>query len=149
MFEKQLNSGGAAFSFTAEEKKQFRTKKYIKEHLFEYIFDFAVTAVFTCLLIYFIGGTKYGYGVLLSVAHSFGKSLNDIRVCRKKCPVRTLRRIAMNDFIIKQMKTENGITRKRNITDNTLLKEKVNELLNTKFEAECDKASVQKQVCHQ
>lgn len=71
-------------SFTAKEKKRFRLKKYLKEHAFDFGFQFAVNVAFVSLVIYFCGGTRYDIGFALAVVYSIVKILYEVHIYKKE-----------------------------------------------------------------
>lgn len=69
--------------FTPEEKRRFLMRKYIREH----IFDFVLSLVWSCLLVvltvYLSGGTRYGRCILLAVAYTVVKAAYRLSWYRK------------------------------------------------------------------
>lgn len=59
-------------SFSSEEKRRYMFKKHIKNHLLEYILDFIGPILLTALILYLCKAENYIYGIVLSVAYSFG-----------------------------------------------------------------------------
>lgn len=70
-------------SFTNQEKRQFRMKKYIKEHLFNFCIGMLGNILLVLIVLYLCGGTKYLLGVLLAAAYSLGKGLYSLRDYKK------------------------------------------------------------------
>lgn len=70
-------------SFTAEEKKQFRFRKYIKEKAGEYVIKLAVNVLLTEAVVCLCGGSNFLRGAMLAAAYTIGGVLYDIR-CYKK-----------------------------------------------------------------
>lgn len=69
--------------FTAKEKKRFLMRKYIKDHLFDFILALVCNCLFTALIVHFGGGTRYGRCILLAVAYTVGKAAYSLRWYRK------------------------------------------------------------------
>lgn len=59
-------------NFSREEKRKYMLKKHIKNHLFEYILDFIGPILLTALILYLCKAENYIYGIILSIAYSFG-----------------------------------------------------------------------------
>ena len=70
-------------SFTDKEKKSFRMKKYLKEHIFDFVLEFLVNIAFTMLIIYLCGGEKYLLGGALASVYSLVKIFIDVRAYKK------------------------------------------------------------------
>lgn len=70
--------------FSKEEKRKYRVKKHIKDHLFEYILDIIGPLLFTMLLLYLCKAENYVYGIILSIAYSFGKILYNLHYYKKE-----------------------------------------------------------------
>ena len=45
-------------SFSKEEKKRYKFKKHMKDHLFEYVLDFIGPILLTCIILYMCYNTK-------------------------------------------------------------------------------------------
>lgn len=73
----------SASGFTAKEKQQFHMKKYIKEHLFNFMIGLIGNVLLVLIVLYLCGGTKYVLGVLLAVAYSLGKGAYSLRDYKK------------------------------------------------------------------
>lgn len=71
-------------SFSEDEKRKYRLKKHIKDHLFEYILDIIGPLVLTMLLLYICKAENYIYGIGLSLAYSFGKVLYNLHYYKKE-----------------------------------------------------------------
>lgn len=71
-------------SFSEDEKRKYRLKKHIKDHLFEYILDIVGPLVFTMLLLYICKAENYIYGIGFSLAYSFGKVLYNLHYYKKE-----------------------------------------------------------------
>lgn len=69
--------------FTTEEKRKFRMKKYIKEHLFNFMIGLVGNILLVLVVLYLCGGTKYALGILLTVAYSLGKDAYSLRDYKK------------------------------------------------------------------
>lgn len=54
-------------SFSIEEKRKFMLKKHIKNHLFEYIFDFIGRILITVFILYLCKAEKIIYGIILQL----------------------------------------------------------------------------------
>lgn len=61
-------------AFSKEEKRNYKWKKHLKEHLFEYVLDFIGPILLTVLILYLCKAEKFLYGVILSVIYSAGKT---------------------------------------------------------------------------
>lgn len=59
-------------NFNKEEKRKYMFKKHIKNHLFEYVLDFIGPILLTTFILYLCKAENYIYGIILSVAYSFG-----------------------------------------------------------------------------
>lgn len=70
-------------NFTNKEKKSFLLKKFIKEHIFDFVMDMIINIAFVLLVVYFCEGTNYIYGIIMAVVYSIGKSVNNIKVYKK------------------------------------------------------------------
>ncbi len=71
-------------NFGKEEKRRFMLKKHIKDHLFEYILDIIGPMLLTMLLLYLCKAQNYIYGIILSLAYSFGKVVYNIHYYKKE-----------------------------------------------------------------
>ena len=71
-------------NFSKEEKRKFMLKKHIKDHLFEYILDILGQMLLTILLLYLCKAQDYIYGIILSLAYSLGKVLDNIHYYKKE-----------------------------------------------------------------
>ena len=60
-------------SFSKEEKKRYKLKKHIKNHLFEYVLDFIGPILLTYSVLYICKAENFGYGIALSFFYSLGK----------------------------------------------------------------------------
>lgn len=72
--------------FSVKEKQSFHMKKYLKEHIIDWIIGAVVDVVFVLLIVIVCDGTKYGYAVLLGVAHALAQAVKDIRDYKKTLP---------------------------------------------------------------
>ncbi len=70
--------------FSKEEKRKYRFNKHIKDHLFEYILDIIGPLLLTMLLLYLCKAENYVYGIILSIAYSFGKILYNLHYYKKE-----------------------------------------------------------------
>lgn len=61
-------------NFSKEEKKKYKLKKHIKNHLFEYVLDFIGPILLTWLILYICKAEKFMYGILFSFIYSLGKT---------------------------------------------------------------------------
>lgn len=64
--------------FSKEEKKKYMFKKYIKDHLFEYIVDIVIAVIFTLILLYACRAENYIFGIILTIIYSMGKITYDL-----------------------------------------------------------------------
>lgn len=71
-------------NFSKEEKRKYMFKKHIKNHLFEYILDFVGPILLTILLLYLCKAENFIYGIVLSIACSFGKLLYNLHYYKKE-----------------------------------------------------------------
>lgn len=71
-------------SFSKEEKRKYMFKKHIKDHLFEYILDFIIPILLTILILYLCKAERYVYGIILSIAYSFGKLIYNLYHYKKE-----------------------------------------------------------------
>ncbi|MCD7917510.1 MAG: hypothetical protein LUF84_03480 [Clostridiales bacterium] len=60
-------------SFTTEEKRRFRLKKHLKDHLFEYVLDILGPMAFAAVLLYLCEAERFAYGILLGLAWGVGR----------------------------------------------------------------------------
>ena len=60
-------------SFSKEEKKRYKLKKHIKNHLFEYVLDFIGPILLTYIVLYICKAENFVYGIALSFFYSLGK----------------------------------------------------------------------------
>lgn len=70
-------------AFTNEEKRKFFFRKYLKEHIFDFILTIVVNIIFVLIILYFCKGTDYLLGIVLSVVYSLGRIAYDIRSYKK------------------------------------------------------------------
>lgn len=70
--------------FSVEEKKKYRFRKHIKDHLFEYILDLIGPVLLTLLVLYLCKAEDYLYGIAVSVAYSAGKLVYRLRSYQKE-----------------------------------------------------------------
>lgn len=70
-------------AFTKKEKRRFLLKKYLREHIFDYVLKLVVNAGFVSAIIYLCNGTEYLLGLALSVAYSLVGIVNDIRFFKR------------------------------------------------------------------
>ena len=61
-------------SFSKEEKKRYKFKKNMKDHLFEYVLDFIGPILLTCIILYICKAENFVYGIALSFFYSIGKT---------------------------------------------------------------------------
>ena len=52
--------------FSIEEKREYRLKKYIKEHLVYYIGEIVVTVFYTLAILYLAKAENFTYGLILA-----------------------------------------------------------------------------------
>lgn len=71
-------------NFSKEEKRKYLFKKHIKEHLFEYILDFIGSILLTAFILYLCKAENYIYGIILSIAYSFGKIVYNLYYYKKE-----------------------------------------------------------------
>lgn len=71
-------------NFSKEDKRKFMLKKHIKDHLFEYILDIVGPMLLTILALHLCKAQDYIYGIILSLAYSFGKVLYNIHYYKKE-----------------------------------------------------------------
>lgn len=71
-------------SFSKEEKRKYMFRKHIKNHLFEYILDFIRPILLTALILYLCKAENYIYGIVLSVAYSFGSLVYNLYHYKKE-----------------------------------------------------------------
>lgn len=71
-------------SFSKEEKRKYMFRKHIKNHLFEYILDFISPILLTALILYLCKAENYIYGIVLSVAYSFGSLVYNLYHYKKE-----------------------------------------------------------------
>lgn len=71
-------------NFSKEEKRKYMLKKHIKNHLFEYILDFISPILLTALILYLCKAENYIYGIVLSVAYSFGSLVYNLYHYKKE-----------------------------------------------------------------
>ncbi len=69
--------------FTDKEKKRFRMKKYLKEHIFDFVLELCINVAFTLLIVYICEGEKYWLGAILAVLYSIVKIFAEIRMYKK------------------------------------------------------------------
>lgn len=69
--------------FTAEEKRQFRMRKYVKEHIFDFVLGLVCSCLLVVLTVYLSGGTRYGRCILLAVAYTVVKAAYRLSWYRK------------------------------------------------------------------
>lgn len=70
--------------FTTEEKREFRFKKYAREHVPDFFVSLAWHTVLTELTVYLCGGTAFLYAFLLALAYTAGKWLYDLHYFKKE-----------------------------------------------------------------
>lgn len=70
--------------FSKEEKQRFMLRKHIKEHLFEYILDLIMPVLLTMVILRLCGAQEYIYGILVSLAYSFGRIMYNIHYYKKQ-----------------------------------------------------------------
>lgn len=70
--------------FSKEEKRKYMLKKHIKNHLFEYILDFIGPILLTAFILYLCKAEDYIYGIILSVAYSFGTLIYNLYNYKKE-----------------------------------------------------------------
>lgn len=71
-------------SFSKEEKRKYMFKKHIKNHLFEYVLDFIGPILLTLFILYLCKAEEIVYGIILSIAYSFGKLLYNLHHYKKE-----------------------------------------------------------------
>ena len=71
-------------SFSKEERQYYMLRKHIKNHLFEYILDFIGPILLTALILYLCKAENYMYGIVLSVAYSFGSLIYNLYHYKKE-----------------------------------------------------------------
>ena len=71
-------------NFSKEEKRKSMLKKHIKDHIFEYILDIIGPMLLTILVLHLCKAQDYIYGIILSLAYSFGKVLYNIHYYKKE-----------------------------------------------------------------
>ncbi|MCI8352220.1 MAG: hypothetical protein HFJ58_01115 [Clostridia bacterium] len=71
-------------AFSEKEKRNYRLKKHIKDHLFEYLLDIVGPLLFTMLLLYICKAENYIYGICLSIAYSCGKVFYNLYYYKKE-----------------------------------------------------------------
>lgn len=59
-------------NFSKKEKRNYMFKKHIKNHIFEYILDFIGPILLTIFMLYICKAENYIYGIIVSIAYSFG-----------------------------------------------------------------------------
>ncbi len=69
--------------FTAKEKKRFRMRKYIKDHIFDFVLALVCNCLFAVLIVYLGGGARYGRCILLAVAYTIGKAVYSLQWYQK------------------------------------------------------------------
>lgn len=70
--------------FTSKEKKQFRMKKYLKEHAFEFVVHFVINIIFVGVIVYLCGGTRYDIAFALAIVYSAVRVLYDVHIYKKE-----------------------------------------------------------------
>jgi len=71
-------------SFSKEEKKRYAFKKYLKEHLFEFVLDIIGPMILTLLVLHICKAEEILYGIILSLCYSLGKIVYNIRYYKKE-----------------------------------------------------------------
>ncbi len=69
--------------FTPEEKRRFFIRKYIKEHIFDFVLSLVKNILLVGLVLYFCEGRNYALGALLAAAYTAGKGLYSLRYYRR------------------------------------------------------------------
>lgn len=70
--------------FSKKEKRRYMLKKHIKDHLFEYVLDIVGPLTFALLLLYLCKAENYVYGIIVSVAYSFGRIVYNLYHYKKE-----------------------------------------------------------------
>ena len=69
--------------FTPAEKRRFLMRKYIKEHIFDFVLGLVCSCLYVALIVFLCGGTRYLLGVLLAAAGTVIKAAYSLRCYRK------------------------------------------------------------------
>lgn len=70
--------------FTQEEKRKWLFKKHIKDHMFEYVFDFIGPIILTMFILYLCEAEQFLYGIILSAVYSLGKMIYQLYHYKKE-----------------------------------------------------------------
>ena len=58
-------------------------RKYVKEHIFDFVLGLVCNSLFAALIVYLSGGTRYGRCILLAVAYTVVKAAYRLSWYRK------------------------------------------------------------------
>lgn len=72
-FQQEQNYIKMKSNFTIQERRKDLFKRHIKNHILEYILDFIGPILLTIIILYLCKAEEFLYGILLSLAYSFGK----------------------------------------------------------------------------
>lgn len=70
--------------FTNQERKEYLLKKYIKEHIFDFILTAIFNIIFVLIIVYTTQGKDYITGIVLALFYSLGKIIYDIQIYKKE-----------------------------------------------------------------
>ena len=69
--------------FSIEEKRSYKLKKHIKEHLLDYIGDMVVTVLYTLGILYLAKAENFTYGIILAIMISLVRIIAEVRRYKK------------------------------------------------------------------
>lgn len=69
--------------FTPAEKRRFLMRKYIREHIFDFVLGLVCNCLYVVLIVFLCGGTRYLLGVLLAVVGTIIRAAYSLRWYRK------------------------------------------------------------------
>jgi len=70
--------------FTAEEKREFRFKKYVREHMADFFISLLGHTLLTELVVCLCGGTRFWLAFLLALAYTIWKWLYALYIYKKE-----------------------------------------------------------------
>ena len=69
--------------FTPAEKRRFLMRKYIREHIFDFVLGLVCNCLYVVLIVFLCGGTRYLLGVLLAVVGTIIRAAYSLSWYRK------------------------------------------------------------------